>query len=69
MTRPPRCSFCDKSRHHVRNLIAGPDVYICNECVLLCIEIISEHKPKKPDPLAAMKGGAPVGPAHVRGAA
>lgn len=37
-----RCSFCGKSRDQVRKLIAGPTVYICDECVELCNEIISE---------------------------
>ena len=37
-----RCSFCGKSRDEVRRLIAGPGVYICDECVLLCQEIVSE---------------------------
>jgi ATP-dependent Clp protease ATP-binding subunit ClpX len=37
-----RCSFCGKNRDQVRKLIAGPTVYICDECVGLCNEIISE---------------------------
>ena len=37
-----RCSFCGKNRDQVRKLIAGPTVYICDECVALCNEIISE---------------------------
>ena len=37
-----RCSFCGKSRDQVRRLIAGPGVFICDECVLLCQEIVSE---------------------------
>jgi len=32
-----RCSFCGKSQHEVRKLIAGPTVYICNECVEVCL--------------------------------
>lgn len=36
------CSFCSKSQHEVRKLIAGPSVYVCDECVALCNEIISE---------------------------
>jgi hypothetical protein len=35
-----RCSFCDKSQQKVRKLIAGPGVYVCDECVALCNEII-----------------------------
>jgi len=39
------CSFCGKSQHEVRKLIAGPTVFICDECVELCTDIISEeHK-------------------------
>jgi ATP-dependent Clp protease ATP-binding subunit ClpX len=39
------CSFCGKSQHEVRKLIAGPTVFICDECVELCMEIIREdHK-------------------------
>jgi ATP-dependent Clp protease ATP-binding subunit ClpX len=37
------CSFCGKSQHEVRKLIAGPSVFICDECVDLCNEIISEE--------------------------
>ncbi len=37
------CSFCGKSQHEVRKLIAGPSVYICDECVDLCNDIISEE--------------------------
>lgn len=38
-----RCSFCGKSQNQVKKLIAGPGVYICNECVDLCNEIIDEE--------------------------
>ncbi|MEE4295850.1 MAG: ATP-dependent Clp protease ATP-binding subunit ClpX [Wenzhouxiangella sp.] len=37
------CSFCGKSQHEVRKLIAGPSVYICDECVELCNDIIREE--------------------------
>jgi ATP-dependent Clp protease ATP-binding subunit ClpX len=37
-----RCSFCGKSQNEVKKLIAGPTVYICNECIDICIEIISD---------------------------
>lgn len=39
------CSFCGKTQHEVRKLIAGPSVFICNECVELCRDIIKEEKP------------------------
>ena len=38
-----RCSFCGKSRNEVKKIIAGPTVFICNECVDLCNDIISEE--------------------------
>ena len=40
------CSFCGKNQNEVRKLIAGPSVYICNECIDLCNDIIREsHTP------------------------
>src|SRR5712672_2052769 len=36
------CSFCGKSQREVRKLIAGPTVYICDECIKLCTDIIDE---------------------------
>jgi ATP-dependent Clp protease ATP-binding subunit ClpX len=41
------CSFCGKSQHEVRKLIAGPSVYICDECVDLCNDIIREEVQEK----------------------
>ena len=38
-----RCSFCNKTQDQVRKLIAGPNVYICDECIELCSEIIEEE--------------------------
>ena len=37
------CSFCGKSQREVQKLIAGPTVYICNECIGLCGDIIDEE--------------------------
>lgn len=37
------CSFCGKSQNEVRKLIAGPSVYVCDECVDLCNDIIKEE--------------------------
>ena len=37
------CSFCGKSQHEVRKLIAGPTVFVCDECVELCKDIIHEE--------------------------
>ncbi|HHN73828.1 MAG TPA: ATP-dependent Clp protease ATP-binding subunit ClpX [Acidobacteria bacterium] len=39
-----RCSFCNKSQRDVRKLIAGPTVYICDECVDICVDIIAEER-------------------------
>jgi len=41
-----RCSFCGKSKDSVRKFISGPSVYICNECVALCNEILAEEEEK-----------------------
>ena len=38
------CSFCDKGQNEVRKLIAGNGIYICDECIELCVEIIEEEK-------------------------
>ena len=43
------CSFCGKSQHEVRKLIAGPSVFICDECVDLCNDIITEELQEKDD--------------------
>src|SRR5258705_5612673 len=53
-----RCSFCGKSQNEVKKLIAGPTVYICNECIDICNEIITDdaqqesatHRPTLPKP-------------------
>lgn len=37
------CSFCGKNQHEVNRLIAGPSVYICNECVGLCQDVVEEN--------------------------
>jgi ATP-dependent Clp protease ATP-binding subunit ClpX len=40
------CSFCGKHQRQVKTLIAGPGVYICNECVDLCVESIAKEQLK-----------------------
>ena len=45
----PRCSFCEKEQHEVRKLIAGPNVYICDECIELCNDIIAEEWEREQD--------------------
>jgi ATP-dependent Clp protease ATP-binding subunit ClpX len=42
-----RCSFCNKSQREVRKLIAGPNVYICDECVDICLDIIAEDRARE----------------------
>jgi ATP-dependent Clp protease ATP-binding subunit ClpX len=49
------CSFCGKSQHEVKKLIAGPTVFICDECVELCVDIIKEESKSNLNP----EGGIP----------
>ena len=42
-----RCSFCNKPQREVRKLIAGPNVYICDECVDICLDIIAEDRARE----------------------
>jgi len=42
--RDLKCSFCSKSQREVKKLIAGPDVYICDECVSVCHDIAQEDQ-------------------------
>ena len=56
------CSFCGKSQHEVRKLIAGPNVFICNECVELCTDIIREEDKTQ---LVKSGGGIPT-PAEIK---
>ncbi len=54
-----KCSFCNKSQRDVRKLIAGPTVYICDECVDICLDIIAEER--EPDePKAKVKLPKPM---------
>ncbi|MBF0359278.1 MAG: ATP-dependent Clp protease ATP-binding subunit ClpX [Magnetococcales bacterium] len=53
------CSFCAKTQHEVRKLIAGPSVFICNECVDLCRDIIKEEKGTAPEGTAVESNGVP----------
>ncbi len=56
------CSFCGKSQHEVRKLIAGPTVFICDECVELCMDIIREESKTA---LAKSRAGVPT-PAEIK---
>lgn len=51
-----KCSFCGKSQEQVRKLIAGPGVYICDECIELCNEILEEELLDHGHPLSPQKG-------------
>jgi ATP-dependent Clp protease ATP-binding subunit ClpX len=53
--RALHCSFCGKSQHEVRKLIAGPSAYVCDECILLCNEIIQEGAKEAATPEASLK--------------
>ena len=42
------CSFCGKSQDQVKRIIAGPNVFICDECIHLCMDIIEEEEAPAP---------------------
>ena len=54
------CSFCGKSQHEVRKLIAGPSVFICDECVDLCNDIIREEVQEESNDSSSDKLPTPV---------
>jgi ATP-dependent Clp protease ATP-binding subunit ClpX len=54
------CSFCGKSQHEVRKLIAGPSVFICDECIELCNDIIRDESAADQGTTAAVKSGLPT---------
>ncbi|MAI42338.1 MAG: ATP-dependent Clp protease ATP-binding subunit ClpX [Candidatus Azotimanducaceae bacterium] len=54
------CNFCGKSQHEVRKLIAGPSVYVCDECVELCNDIIREELQESIDEVEAKKLPTPA---------
>ncbi|MBK7644102.1 MAG: ATP-dependent Clp protease ATP-binding subunit ClpX [Planctomycetes bacterium] len=57
-----RCTFCEKRRHHVASLIAGPPgVYICNECIEICNSILQEEQRRSPEARAQAAGTGPAG--------
>ena len=70
------CSFCGKSQHEVRKLIAGPTVFICDECVELCMDIIrEEHKSSlvkssdgvpTPEDISAVLNDYVIGQGHAK---
>src|SRR5437588_11208604 len=60
--KPLHCTFCGKSQHEVRKLIAGPTVFICDECVELCMDIIGEENKSS---LVKSRDGIPT-PKEIR---
>ena len=54
------CSFCGKSQHEVKKLIAGPSVFICDECIELCNDIIRDEAPADVGAGKAAKSDLPV---------
>lgn len=50
-----QCSFCGQNQNRIAKLIAGPNVYICNECIDLCQDIIMEEMPEPPPLAVAME--------------
>ncbi|HVK61753.1 MAG TPA: ATP-dependent Clp protease ATP-binding subunit ClpX [Bdellovibrionales bacterium] len=55
-----RCSFCGKSQNEVKKLIAGPGVYICDECIELCNDIIAEERDREDSAKATLKVPRPI---------
>lgn len=49
-----KCSFCGKSQREVKRLVAGPSVYICDECIELCNEIVAEEWEERPSQLVGI---------------
>jgi hypothetical protein len=70
-----RCSFCGKSKDAVRKFISGPSVYICNECIALCNEILAEDEEREvadaitqvPTPVEIKVVRTPLGPIPIEG--
>ncbi len=59
------CSFCGKSQHEVKKLIAGPSVFICDECIELCNDIIRDEAPAESAAPKASKSDLPV-PSEIK---
>ncbi|MBL8329855.1 MAG: ATP-dependent Clp protease ATP-binding subunit ClpX [Rubrivivax sp.] len=60
------CSFCGKSQHEVKKLIAGPSVFICDECIELCNDIIRDEVPAESAASRAQKSDLPI-PSEIKG--
>ena len=59
------CSFCGKSQHEVKKLIAGPSVFICDECIELCNDIIRDEVPAEVADPKAVKSDLPI-PSEIK---
>ena len=59
------CSFCGKSQHEVKKLIAGPSVFICDECIELCNDIIRDEVPAEGSDAKAAKSDLPM-PSEIK---
>ncbi len=59
------CSFCGKSQHEVKKLIAGPSVFICDECIELCNDIIRDEVPAEGADAKAAKSDLPI-PSEIK---
>ena len=67
------CSFCGKSQHEVKKLIAGPSVFICDECIAVCNSILEDDRQehsygaphKLPKPLALLEGNVEKRPVFL----
>jgi ATP-dependent Clp protease ATP-binding subunit ClpX len=59
------CSFCGKSQHEVKKLIAGPSVFICDECIELCNDIVRDEVPAEAPTARASKSDLPV-PSEIK---
>ena len=60
------CSFCGKSQHEVKKLIAGPSVFICDECIELCNDIIRDESPAEGASSKTSRSDLPA-PAEIKG--
>jgi ATP-dependent Clp protease ATP-binding subunit ClpX len=60
------CSFCGKSQHEVKKLIAGPSVFICDECIELCNDIIRDESPAEGGSSKSSRSDLPA-PAEIKG--
>ena len=59
------CSFCGKSQHEVKKLIAGPSVFICDECIELCNDIIRDEVPAEGALAKSAKSDLPI-PSEIK---